>query len=491
MYYVDLILYPLTVLGLAVVLYLVLRRFEPVRRVTISYHVLAVLLSALYFFSKLEGFGQLKSFLIGAIIIVGVLVALRLLDAVFVGHLVVKRMGIHVSVLARHLAVAFLILGTVILVLPQFYDIEITPLLATSAVGTAIIGLALQDVLGNVIAGVALQAERPFKVGDWVNIGEVMGRVVEMNWRATRLATLEGDHVILPNSTVARERIRNYHEPLPAEARYLTVGVEYAAAPGEVKRVLMEALDGADGVLKRPAPKVRLTNYGDFAITYEMKFWIDRFGDHPEIQDDVMTRIWYLFKRNRITIPFPIRNVFHHRPPEVPCKTALQPGSEEVVAILRGVSLLEPLSDEQLSEVSNRLNVALYTAGEVLVRQDQPGNSFFVIASGDVSVRVNDIEVAKLGPRDYFGEMSLMTGQPRNATVTALVETCVLIIDYDCFHTVLEASPAVVEKLTAALERINAEKAKLLQAQGRTEGAEEAPSGRSLLHHVRHFFGIE
>ena len=378
----------------------------------------------------------------------------------------------------------------VILLLSLFYDVRITPLLATSAIGTAIIGLALQDVLGNVIAGVALQAEQPFRVGDWVTIGETMGRVVEMNWRATRLATLDGDHVILPNSTVAREQIRNYHAPEPVEARHLIIGTEYGAAPAEVKRVLTEAAEGAEGVLKHPAPKVWLIGYDDFAIRYEIKFWLDRFGDHRDIEDNVMTRVWYLLRRNRITIPFPIRNVFHHRPPETVSEPTLQPGSEEVVAILRGVELLGPLSDEELRTLSNGLKVALYTTGELLVCQDEPGDSFFVIADGHVSVRVNDTEVAKLSDRDHLGEMSLMTGQPRNATVAALSETRVLVIDRDCFHAVLEANPAVVEKLTEVLERVNAEKAALLESAGAAEPSEKPDSGTSLLRHVRHFFEI-
>ena len=500
---VKLVLYELVFLTTTLLLYRVFRRYEPVKRVGIAYHALVLVLAFYIFVVAAPGlmpgtFGpesklcskQCKDIVLGVVIVMTVVVLLRLADTILIGHLLVRRMGVRISVLARHLTVAILVAGTIVLVLSLF-GVEITPLLATSAIGTAIIGLALQDVLGNVIAGVALQAEQPFKVGDWVHIGDAMGRVVEMNWRATRLATMEGDHVILPNSTVARDKIRNYQEPVPAEARYLTVGVEYAAAPGEVKRVLAEAIDGADGVLKRPAPKVRLIKYGDFSITYEMKFWIDRFGEHPDIQDNVMTRVWYLFRRNRITIPFPIRNVFHHRPPETTPRPTLRPGSEEVMAILRGVTLFEPLSDEQLTDLSNRLEVGLYTTGEALVRQDQPGDSFFVIASGHVSVRVNDVEVARLNDRDYFGEMSLMTGQPRNATVVALIDTCVLIISRDCFHTVLEANPTIVERLTAALERINAERTKRQQEQGIAEAAGKAMPGRSLLRHVRHFFGLE
>ena len=384
-----------------------------------------------------------------------------------------------------------IVLAVTILMVLSSFGVQVTALLATSAIGTAIIGLALQDVLGNVIAGVALQAERPFKVGDWVLIGDVMGCVVEMNWRATKVHTLDWDYVTIPNSTVARDRIRNFHEPTRAEARHLHVGVEYGAAPAFVKSVVMEATLGADGVLHEPKPRIRLVNYGDFAITYEIKFWIDRFIDHDDIQDAVMTRIWYLFKRNNITIPFPIRNVYHDPGAQKFLAETLVPGSDEVTAILNQVPLLGSLSGEERATVSNRLRVALYTAGETLVKQTDAGDSFMIIARGEVSVRVNGHEVARLHDRHHFGEMSLLTGELRNATVVALRDTYVLIIDRDCFETVLKANPAVAETLSKDLERIVAENLEKLKAQGVADQKAKPTSAHSLLNRVKRFFGLE
>lgn len=496
-----LVLYEAIFLVLSLGLYQILRRFELVRRVVVTYHVLVLLLGALVFISTAPELGVIgpesailnETFLKvfwGTLLFFGVLLILRLIDVFLVGYLVSRRLGIHISVLARHLAVVILLATTLILVLAA-YQVPITPLLATSAVGSAIIGLALQDMLGNVVSGVALQAERPFKVGDWIQLGEYEGRVVEMNWRATRLATRDNDHVILPNSTVAREKIRNYQAPGPLEARHLKVGIEYVAAPARVKAVLLEATLGAEGVLAYPAPRIWLTNYGDFAITYEIKFWIDRFADWPDIEDRVMTRIWYLLRRNRITIPFPIRDVYQRQVELDTSKLGPQPGSPEVTAILRTIELLKPLSAEELQTVSHRLKVALYTGEEVLVHQDQPGDSFFIIDSGRVSVRANGMEVAQLGDRDHFGDMSLLTGQPRNATVVALTDTRVLIIDRECFETVLRANPAVAEKLSETLEWIQTENAAKLEAQGLAASQTGPKSARSILAMVRRFFRLE
>lgn len=487
-------------LGLTLGLYQILRRFEAVRRVVVSYHVLVVLLAVLIFIimAQAEGlirpdflktYGAFGDFLIGAVVFFAALVALRLADLVLVGHLLGKRLGIAISVIARHIAIVILLAVTLIVVLTQA-GWEIGPLLATSAIGTAIIGLALQDVLGNVIAGVALQAEHPFKVGDWVQIGEYMGQVIEMNWRATRLATLDSDHVILPNSTVAREKIRNFNSPNPVEARHLEVGVEYGAPPGKVKAVLLEAAQGAEGVLSHPAPQIWVVDYGDFAITYEIKFWLDRFVEHHEIQDNVMTRIWYLFKRNNITIPFPIRNIFHHGAGQVFARDVLRPGSEEVTGILRSVDLLQALSDEEVNTLSSRLEVAIFTAGEALVRQADAGDSFLIISDGEVSVRVNNTEVATLSDRDHFGEMSLLTGEPRSATVVAVRDTRVLVIDRECFETVLKGNPAVVEKMSEVLERIHAENLEKLKARGVADREAKPTSARSLLTRVRKFFRL-
>jgi hypothetical protein len=323
-----------------------------------------------------------------------------------------------------------------------------------------------------------------------VQIGEVEGRVVEMNWRATRLHTLEDDHVILPNSTVSKERIRNFHAPTPVEARRVRVGVEYGVPPARVKSVLMEAAQGAEGVLAAPRPRVRLTAYGDFAITYEIKYWIDRFAERDDIQDAVMTRIWYLFRRNRITIPFPIRNVYHHRPAQEEPTSILRRGSEEVKAILRNVEILKPLSGHELDMVADWLDVALFNAGEVLVRQGQPGDSFYIIVNGRVSVRVDDREVATLSDRDHFGEMSLMTGEPRMATVVAMADTQVLVIDRHCFESVLRANPAIAGELSTQLERIHVENVTKLQAHGAADARAKPANAHSILQSVLRFFNL-
>jgi small-conductance mechanosensitive channel/CRP-like cAMP-binding protein len=487
-------------------LYRVLRRFEPVRKVVVSYHLLAVVLAVLLFAalapeklglylpdSLAEGgtpeLSRVGKVLIGAVVFIAALFVLRLTDLLVVGQLLGKRFGVQISVIARHLAVVILLTATVLLMLAA-YDVQITTLIATSAVGSAIIGLALQDVLGNVIGGVALQAERPFQVGDWVRIGDLEGRVIEMNWRATRLATLDDDHLILPNSSVARERIRNFNAPTSVEARRVRVGVEYGVAPSVVKSVLIQAAQGAYGVLERPAPKVRLINYGDFAITYEIKFWIDRFEERDDIEDGVMTRVWYLLRRNEITIPFPIRDVYQHDVVRAAPRRGLCPGSKEVTDILRGVELLQPLDEHVLNGLSGRLRVALYAAGEVLMRQNDPGDSFVIIAGGTVSVRVNDVEVATLRDRCHFGEMSLLTGQPRSATVIALTDTETLIINRDCFESVLKANPGVAERLSRVLERIHAENLAKMQARGVADPKDKPTSALSILKLVKNFFGI-
>jgi len=500
-------LYALGFVVLAHGLYRLLRRFEPVRRVVISYHVLSILLALLLFAvlapeslglykpetllpdktPELRPFGKV---LIVTVVFFAVLVALRLTDLVLVGQVLEKGLGIRVSVIVRHIAIVLILAVAVIMVLSAS-GVEVGPLLATSAIGTAIIGLALQDVLGNVVAGVALQAERPFKVGDWVQVGEIMGEVVEMNWRATKLATLDDDYVILPNSTVARDRIRNFAAPRLTEARHLKVGVEYGQPPGKVKAVLMQAVRGAEGVLARPVPEVWVVEYGDFAIKYEIKFWLDRFRQHPEIEDRVMTRIWYFFKRNGITIPFPIRNVFHYRMTQGFVQDTVQPGSPEVTAILKGMPLLQPLNEEELNSLSNRLQVALYTAGETLVRQSEPGDSFMIIAGGRVSVRVNDTEVTTLTDHDHFGEMSVMTGEPRSATIVALTDTRVLILDRECFESVLKANPAVVDALSKELERIHAENLSRLQASGVADPKAKPRTAGTLLGLVKRFFGLK
>ena len=180
-------------------------------------------------------------------------------------------------------------------------------LLTTSAISAVVIGFALQDTLGNAFAGLAIQSERPFNVGHWIQVGQFEGRVTEVTWRATKLRTKAGNFVVLPNNLVGKEAITNFSEPTAPTMLEVEVGVAYDAVPNHVKRVIREAMTQCSCVLASPAPDALLRAFDASAITYRARFWVLDYERDEESRDQVRTAIYYAFSRQGIEIPYPIQ----------------------------------------------------------------------------------------------------------------------------------------------------------------------------------------
>lgn len=321
-------------------------------------------------------------------------------------------------------------------------------LVTTSAVSAVIIGFALQDTLGNAFAGLALQSERPFHVGQWVRVGDHEGRVAEVTWRATKLRTKQGNFVIVPNNIVAKEPIINYSEPAAPLRLEVSVGASYMVPPNQVKAAVMEALRHSSRVLTAPAPDVVLLSFDDSAITYKARFWIADYADDEASRDEVRTAIYYSFQRRGIEIPYPIQVQYEktEQPLDVNQKV------EEEERLLASVDLFAALTPEMRHQVALAAPMAVYGSGETIVRQGEEGQSMFVVASGSVSVVLEPAreEVARIQRGGYFGEMSLLTGEPRSATVLAVGDVVVVEIGADLFRRLASIHPEAIEKIGMA-----------------------------------------
>jgi small-conductance mechanosensitive channel len=321
-------------------------------------------------------------------------------------------------------------------------------LVTTSAVSAVVIGFALQDTLGNAFAGLAIQSEKPFLVGQWVRVGDHEGRVAEVTWRATKLRTKQGNFVIVPNNIVAKEPIVNYSEPAAPLRLEVTVGASYLVPPNQVKAAIMGALRHSPRVLAAPPPDVVLLSFDDSAITYKARFWVDDYEVDEAARDEVRTAIFYSFQRHNIEIPWPIQ-VQYEKPwqePDVSQKV------EEEERLLASVDLFAALPPEMRHQVALAAPMAVYGSGETIVRQGEEGQSMFVVASGSVSVVLEPAreEVARIQRGGYFGEMSLLTGEPRSATVLAVGDVVVVEIGADLFRRLAAVHPEAIEKIGMA-----------------------------------------
>jgi small-conductance mechanosensitive channel/CRP-like cAMP-binding protein len=358
--------------------------------------------------------------------------------------------------------------------------------LTTSAVGAVVIGFALQDTLGNTFAGLAIQVEKPFKVGHWVAIGPHEGRVVEVNWRATNLRTKAGNLVVLPNAFISKEAIVNFSEPEAPTRLQTTVGVSYDVPPNQVKAAIRDALEDQTLVCRAPAPEVFVAEFGSSSINYLIRFWVNDYGQDTAALDQVRSATYYALRRHGYEIPFPIQVEYHR-------ETAAERPSDRIdrlEAVLAPIDLFAPLTREERIELAMRSKELLFGRDETIVRQDDPGSSMFVIIRGRVRVvEASGRELAVFDTGGYFGEMSMLTGQLRSASVQAINDCQVLELTAESLRAVALANPDVLTRISAvvAVRRADLERQKAQHAADRAE-AEEAPL--SLLERIQAFLGL-
>jgi len=347
----------------------------------------------------------------------------------------------------------------------------------------AAVALGLQDQLGNIFAGLAIQIERPFRVGHWIAVTNLEGRVVEVTWRATKLRTKDGNLVIVPNNVVGRESITNYSEPAAPTRESVDVGATYLAPPNEVREAMLAAMGRVAGVLREPPADVLLQDYGGSAIVYRARYWIIDFERDVVIAQDVRTAIYYEFKRRGIEIPWPIQ-VEYHREDAVRDLAVEREGFARTIA---GAAVLAALPADAHRALAEAAKERLFASGEAIVREGEPGASMFIVRRGRVAVTVgaDGREVAAIDEGGYFGEMSLLTGDPRTATVVARGDCTVLELPADAFRAYIRTRPEVIDQLA---EAATARRRGLDEA--RAASSTPAPEPRSLARRMRQFFGL-
>jgi len=424
---------------------------------------------------------------------IGIAVALvltRVLDYVFFDVAFRLRRKTPAPALLRQL-VGLLVFGIAAAILLRVVlQVELTGVLATSAVLTVVVGLALQDTLGNLFSGLALHLEKTVQVGDMVRSGEIFGTVEQLSWRAIKLRTMEGNVLLIPNSVASRERLEVFPRPGRPIARTLKVDLEYDLAPARAREVLEAAGRDLPGIAAYPEPTAYLKAFDQWAIAYELRYWLDDYAKFLDLDSQIRERVWYRLDREKIPIAYPVIRQYRYD-----AGTLTHPSRRsEIESAIASVDLFTLLSDEARTRVADGARERRFAAGEMVVREGDHGSSMFVVESGRLGVSAHGTvgqsqRLAVLEPGVAFGEISLLTGDPRTATVRAMTEATLLEIDKATLLPILRENPSIVGMLELTMQERRKRAADALEAaRGESDRTEDRTPLRQ---RIARFFGLK
>jgi small-conductance mechanosensitive channel len=368
----------------------------------------------------------------------------------------------------------------------QYPGVDLAALFTTSAILGVILGLALQDTLGNLFAGLSLQADAPFNVGDVININNKGAGVVEgITWRGVKIRTFQNKLLVISNSVIGRESI----EVAPRDnlnARIVTFTTLYTDSPTKTIEIVRNALLEAENVSGKLKPNVRIRNLGDHGIDWEVKYWLEDYARYNDTDALVRKRIWYAFLRENISFAYPTQTLYIKRRRR---KAKSINEFSKVFERLSAIEIFEPLNDEETTQLAKAVMRRVFAPGEIIIRGGEAGETMFVVNRGSVNVLVPDAQLdngqapilATIHEGRFFGEMALLTGEPRSATVVAAQETEVFEIGHAAIKNLFQSNPYLMEALSKGI----AERRALLEAtaENRSEKMEE--------HHAGIFAGIK
>ena len=418
-------------------------------------------------------------------VIARVLIGIGLLDIAFVVlfAVILRSVRLEPPRLARDLSATFGYIALA-LYLCAMYQVNVASIITTSAVLTAVVGFALQDILGNILAGVALQFDRTIVAGDLVEVGGVQGIVRDISWRHVIIQEDDGGLFVVPNSDFMKKEmhVRSKRATALPQRRDVRFSVSTDHSPARIVDGLTEALERSSipNVAAEPKCEVLVEGFAWGCVKYAVRYWAVDPDPADETDSDVRTRIFYALRRMQV--------------PVWGAKAALPPAESRATAI-RSVSLFGALQDEELQQIAGALAYTPFTRGEHIIHQGGSVNHLYVLTRGAVEVRVTVDGVTRpvttIAAPSFFGEMGMLTGEPRRASVVAADDVECWRLDRDGFRHILHARPEIADSISHALAERLAENA--AAREGLSEEARRlrvAAEQKSLMGRIHSFFDV-
>jgi small-conductance mechanosensitive channel/CRP-like cAMP-binding protein len=419
------------------------------------------------------------------------LILLKAFDLLVIESMLIDKKGLYFPRILRLVIIVIGLAITSLILLRTVLGINVVALVAVPTVLTAVLGFAMKDTLERLVSGIILG--RLIHEGDWVTLMGNEGRVASITLGHITLTTREGDAIIIPNNVVAHNQIQNHTRPFERFATHIEVEADYSHRPLEVQRIMIDAARAVHGVASDPSPVCYTQTFRESGIEYKLKFWINDLNQRPHIESEVRSYVWYAFQRNAIQIPYPQRVI---RTASMPDDEAVS--AQRIAAIhqqLQQIDFLKTLGSDELDELAKSSETRTYLPKEAIVHQGDPGTELFIVTTGEAEVLVNmngkPSRVATLKEGQFFGEMALLTGEPRSATVRAVSQTCVLVVSKSAMSRLFAADPGLIEQISGILTERQSQLSTKREEATRTTGEDETQKKtKTLGTRIRKFFGL-
>ncbi|MEO9136883.1 MAG: mechanosensitive ion channel family protein [Casimicrobiaceae bacterium] len=376
--------------------------------------------------------------------------------------------------------------------------VNLAALITTSAFVSTALAFSAKETLANLWGGLAIQLEKTCRIGDWVRIDAVTGQVVSIRWRYLAIATLNNETIVIPNGAVMQHQVTvigRRGEERTAWRRYVNFEVEYQHPPARVIEQVESALAHAQipHVSQDPHPRVACIGFQDSGVEYAVAYDLVDAAYYWSIDSQIRVHVYAALTRHGLGIPFP-RRVVEVRRDERP-QTA-QREIERRIAALGSIDLLSSLTDAEHAALARKLTTCAYVPDEMVFRAGEPADSLYLLAQGVVDIvgeggTGTRHKLATLHAPSYFGEMGLLLGQPRAATVVAAGEAICYRLDKEGFDAIIRARPELAQMLAQVLaERQAANDATLQALDAEVRARQKVGRTTDLMRKIQQFFGL-
>ena len=377
----------------------------------------------------------------------------RALITLVLNPLIRSRTGAPAPRILSNCVSATLFVVSIFMIIRFVFERPVGGLVATSGIVTVIIGFAIRDMIADFFSGLAMNIEQPYRIGDWLELGPgEVGQVTEMNWRATRLITQARRTVIVPNSNLSSRQFVNISRPDRHYRESLDLVLNYTADPARIENILLAAVYATEGLADQ-RHDVRIMGFQERGVVYQIRFWVKDYTDKVRVRHRLAANALEFLSQAGISIPYAQHEIVLTR--------QRRPRKERRINARRlfsRVDWLEALTRDELDQLAKVSIGREFKAGQAIVNQGDAGSSLYVLVEGMLEVFVRGAEdtedaVGQIQPGQAFGEMSLLTGSERVATVRSVTDSYALEIRREDFEPILRARPEIAEELGRMMAR--------------------------------------